>query len=232
MPTKPSDSAAACALLYMPVRKACGVCAFQNTFLSGVPIIMPSSTTLSVSMAGCATTAPSQSKLPRTVLITCMMVSELINGRAPSCTTTNSYLSGTCSSPLKALSWRTAPAAAHVIGVTKSKGSTAARLYSTWRSFGATITMCPTSSTQSNASIAHVRIGRPAICTSCLPPFTPKRSPEPPAIIMAAAAGLFPTRPNFLPTGRTKRSASSSRSLGISADNSIICFICAPRFLN
>ncbi len=64
--------------------------AFQNTRRSGVPTITPFSTTFSVSTAGCATTAPSQSMLPFSVAMVCAMRSGLMSGRAPSCRMTYS----------------------------------------------------------------------------------------------------------------------------------------------
>ena len=82
------------------------------------------------------------------------------------------------------------------MGVANEKGSTALLRYSPWRSAGQTMTMRPMSPTASKASTDQVRIGLPPISTSCLPPSLPKRSPVPPAKMMAAVFGFLSTLPS------------------------------------
>ena len=81
------------------------------------------------------------------------------------------------------------------MGVTNGNGSTARLRYSEQRSSGHTMTMSPMSPTASKASADQVRMGLPAISTSCLPPSLPKRSPVPPASMMAAVCGFLSTSP-------------------------------------
>ena len=82
--------------------------------------------------------------------------------------------------------------------------------YSCMRSSGHTMTMSPTSPTASKASADHVRMGLPAISTSCLPPSLPKRSPVPPARMMAAVWGFLSTLPCSCRSGELRASKSSS----------------------
>ena len=93
--------------------------------------------------------------------------------------------------------------------------------YSAMRSSGHTTTISPTSSTASNAAIDQVSMGRPEISTSCLPPSWPKRSPEPPAKIMAAVFGLFDTLPEkctvLAPVSLKSRRAAASSATSTSA---------------
>ena len=93
--------------------------------------------------------------------------------------------------------------------------------YSAMRSSGHTTTISPTSSTASNAAIDQVSMGRPEISTSCMPPSWPKRSPEPPAKIMAAVFGLFDTLPEkctvLAPVSLKSRRAAASSATSTSA---------------
>ena len=81
------------------------------------------------------------------------------------------------------------------------------------------------SPTASNASADHVRMGLPAISTSCLPPSLPKRSPVPPAKMTAAVCGFSSTLPSKAGTStararrcRQRSSAASGRALSTSGE--------------
>ena len=118
-----------------------------------------------------------------------------MRGRAPSCMATMGKSWATASTPCRADSWRMLPDGTNSTGVTRPYGSTARLRYSSQRASGHTMTILPTQGTASNACRHHDIRGLPQMGSSCLPPWRPKRSPDPPATMTAATLAFLPTTP-------------------------------------
>ena len=147
------------------------------------------SVSLRVSVSREARMAPASVLSARTAAMQRSIASTSTSGRAPSWMATSSKSGGMATSPENTESWRVTPARVSVTSQRSASPASTSRLTSSRRPCGQTTTRCPTEGARSKAKMDHAMMGRPHSSTNCLPRGSPKRSPDPPATMMAQVSG-------------------------------------------